>query len=125
MWVIDKILEAIIKRFNYNFNNNDNKNLNKINKPQYFFNFIINIINDNIHFFKQLLQPLILEIGLTFNIEKVFIYGLINIVRKKCKNVIKILLRLLNKNQQKDSIKDNIIIQTFNVPPIRCIIFNY
>ena len=108
-WVIDQFLQPIIKRFNYNFNsnNNSNKGINKINKPEYFFNFLHDIINDNINFIHKLLQPLILEIGLTLDIEKIFIYGLIKILRKKCKNLINMLLKLLDRSQSNESKKQD------------------
>ena len=94
-WVIGVFLEPIVKRFEFNFNAKSSK-LNALHKPQYFMDFMLQSIESNVPFMKQLLEPLILENGLDLNVEMVAICGLIDCIRSKLKQMIKILVDSLN-----------------------------
>lgn len=111
-WVIESFLEPIGKRFTFNFGGN--RKSNRLDKPEWFLKFVLEVIEDNCSVLTHILQPLVDEQGVEVNVEREFISGLMDMVRSKCKENMNILMALHSNAVQRSRVisKRNELYQT-------------
>ncbi|OQR84488.1 RAD50-interacting protein 1-like [Achlya hypogyna] len=94
LWAMECLLKPVVRRFQYHFDTN--KKTNDITKPEWFFTFVLEILQGHYDFIQQLVAPALAvassDVRPPLDAMTMFIRGLLLPVRHKVSDILPLLL---------------------------------